>query len=435
MTPEPLVIACTSDIAGKLRGKAFPESEFDKRLRRGVGWTPTNVQITCFNVIAESPFGALGDLVLIPDPATRVRLDPFPGQPAEQFVLGDIRHTDGAPWAFCTRSLLKSALDRLHRLSGAHLFGAFEHEFQFRDAPPGPSYSFAEFRRARGFAETLLGAMRAAGLSPDTFMREFGAGQYEVTMKPATGVTIADHSAILRELVPLVAEGMGRQVTFTPLIDPEGVGNGVHIHLSFRDDAGTPLTHAPDGKHGLSPLAGHFVAGVLAHLPSLIALTAPGVVSYGRLTPHRWSAAFNNLGDRDREAAVRICPVSDISDIARAEQFNIEFRAADGCASPYLALAAIVQAGCQGIEDRLPCPDATAEDLAALSDAALAERGLTRLPQSLPEALDRFRADPVVTGWFPDGFAAVYMQHKQREIAHVRDMTVRDLHAAYEAAY
>ena len=95
MKREQLIVACCSDLAGKVRGKAFPASDFEKRLRRGVGWTPTNVQITCFDNIAESPFGSFGDLVLIPDPSTRVRL-PLEGEDtAEEFVLGDIRHMDG----------------------------------------------------------------------------------------------------------------------------------------------------------------------------------------------------------------------------------------------------------------------------------------------------------------------------------------------------
>lgn len=435
MKTEPLVVACTSDVSGKLRGKGFPEAEFEKRLRRGVGWTPTNVQITCFDVIAESPFGALGDLVLLPDAATRVRVERGEDEGTDQFVLGDIRHTDGQPWTFCTRSLLKGALERLQRVSGAVLFGAFEHEFQFRDAQQGQAYSYADFRRKRRFAEFLTAAMRDAGIVPDTFMKEFGAGQYEVTMKPALGVQIADHSAILKELVSIAAERFGESVTFTPLRDPAGVGNGVHIHLSFRDDKGQPLTYAAEGKHGLSPLAGQFVAGILKYLDGIIALTAPSVVSYGRLTPHRWSAAFNNLGFRDREASVRICPVSDVSDIARADQFNFEFRAADACASPHLALAAIVHAGVQGIEEGLVPPDASSEDLSILPADELRRRGIVRLPQTLEAALQAFGSNAVATGWFPDGFAEVYLKHKRREIEHIAGRSEQEVHAAYEAAY
>lgn len=437
MEREQLVVACCSDLAGQVRGKAFPASEFDKRLRRGVGWTPTNVQITCFDNIAESPFGSFGDLVLIPDPSTRVRL-PFEGEnTAEEFVLGDISELDGTPWPFCTRSILKAALERLERLSGLTLVGAFEHEFQFRGdgGTTSGAFSLAGFRQERQFAEALVAAMRAAGLSPDTFLKEFGTGQFEVTMGPQHGVTIADHAVILRECARAVGHRLRREPTFTPIRDPAGVGNGVHIHLSFRDAVGRPATYDPQFETGLSQAAGQFVAGVLRHLESIVAITAPSVISYLRLTPHRWSAAFNNLGVRDREASVRICPVSALSDVDKAAQFNFEFRAADATASPYLQLAAIVHAGAQGIEDALPAPQATAEDLSGLSPETLRSRGLVRLPQSLPEALDRAAADPNVAKWFSPAFVDVYVKHKRGEIAFLEGRDQAEICAAYEEVY
>ena len=104
MISDPLVFAATSDIAGKLRGKAFPLSQIEKRLKRGVGWTPTNVQITCFDAIADSPFGALGDLLLVPDADTMATVDFDDAGPVERMAIGDITNLDGAPWACCTRS-------------------------------------------------------------------------------------------------------------------------------------------------------------------------------------------------------------------------------------------------------------------------------------------------------------------------------------------
>lgn len=437
MEREQLVVACCSDLAGQVRGKAFPASDFDKRLRRGIGWTPTNVQITCFDNIAESPFGSFGDLVLIPDPSTRVRL-PLDGEAtAEEFVLGDIQHTDGTPWLFCTRSILKAALARLERVSGLTLVGAFEHEFQFRGrgGSLGGAFSLAGFREERHFAEALVAVMRKAGLSPDTVLKEFGTGQFEVTMGPQQGVAIADHAVILRECARAVGHRLGREPTFTPIRDPSGVGNGVHIHLSFRDAAGRPATYDPDSETGLSQPAGQFVAGILRHLESIVALTAPSVISYLRLTPHRWSAAFNNLGVRDREASVRICPVSEMSDIEKSAQFNFEFRAADATASPHLQLAAIVHAGVQGIEDALPAPQATIEDLSTLTPETLRSRGHVRLPQSLPEALSRLAADPKVEEWFSSGFVEVYQKHKRGEIAFLDGLSQEEVCAAYERAY
>lgn len=437
MKREEMVVACCSDLAGKVRGKAFPASQFDKRLARGIGWTPTNVQITCFDAIAESPFGSLGDLVLIPDADARVRIEFGEGEPVEHFAIGNIRHTDGRPWEYCTRSILIAALERLKKATGLTLFGAFEHEFQFKNShsPMGDAFSMAGFRAERDFAELLVGAMREAGVQPDTFMKEFGAAQYEVTMGPQRGVTVADHSLITREMVQTVADRLGHEVTFTPIRDPKGIGNGVHIHMSFLSEDGKSATYDPAGKHELSKTAGHFVAGILKYLDSIVAITAPSAVSYLRLTPHRWSAAFNNLGFRDREASVRICPVSDLSDIAKAAQFNFEFRAADATASPYLQLAALVHAGVQGIEEELEVPEATQEDLSLLDAKTLNERGYVRLPQTLEEALRRFKANPVVTGWFPEGFADVYVKHKEGELGFLKGKTQEEICAAYEEVY
>lgn len=156
--------------------------------------------------------------------------------------------------------------------------------------PVGDAYSLNGFRVERR-AETLVAAMRAAGLQPDTFVKEFGPGQYEVTMGPSQGIAIADQSTIVRELVRLVASASGREVTFIRIRDPASVGNGVHIHLSFlKNDQ--PATWDPNGKHELSKTAGQFIAGILKYLEAIVAIAAPSVVSYLRLTPHRWSAAF-----------------------------------------------------------------------------------------------------------------------------------------------
>lgn len=436
MTPMPLIFAATCDIAGKVRGKAFPADQLDKRLARGLGWTPTNVQITCFDRIADSPFGALGDLLLIPDPEASADVT-FANGTREQFIMGDVVTLDGAPWELCMRSLLKAALKRLHDAAGVHLLCAFEHEFQLK-APPSlihQPYGREGFEVQRALCETLMAALKTAGFAPDSIMKEYGLNQYEVVVGPTKGVRAADEAVILRELTRSTARALGEAATFTPIRDPAGVGNGVHVHMSFVGDDGTPLTYEATGPCGMSPITDAFAAGVLKYLPNIIALTAPSVISYERLTPHRWSAAYNNLGFRDREASLRVCPVTARDPASIAAQFNIEYRAADAAASPYLALAAIVHAGTQGIEDRLKAPAPTQEDLSALAPDALQARGFVRLPETLEAALEGFAADPVVTGWFPEPFAAVYKAHKLAEIACVADMDIPERCAAYEATY
>lgn len=437
MIREPMIFVLTPDFAGKTRGKAFPASHLDRRTTRGVGWTPTNVQITCFDLIAESPFGALGDVLLVPDPSTHVQVDFADGTPPENFMIGDITSTDGVAWECCTRSILKVALARLKQVAGVDLLAAFEHEFQLKttNRPIGDAYTFRGYRAHAAFGETLIAALSTAGLKADTFMKEYGADQYEVTVEPEIGVAAADASTILRELVHATAQRLETPATFTPIRDPAGVGNGVHVHMSFRDRTDRPATYDPDGPSGMSALTASFVAGILKYLDGIIALTAPSDISYLRLTPHRWSAAFNNLGFRDREAAVRICPTTSKDPEAIARQFNVEFRAADAAASPHLALAAIVHAGVQGIEERLPAPRATEQDLALLDPAALQARGLVRLPRSLPEALERFSGNDTVRGWFPNGFADIYLAHKQGELTYLKDMSEAERCAAYLETY
>ncbi|GAB4347196.1 MAG: glutamine synthetase family protein [Oricola sp.] len=437
MIANPLVFAATSDIAGKTRGKAFPAGDFGKRMRRGVGWTPTNVMITCFDAIADSPYGALGDLLLVPDPEAMVEIDFRDGGPVERFALGDIRDLDGNPWECCTRSILKEALERLKKAGSVRLVAAFEHEFQFRGepSPPGEAYALTGFSTRRAFCEALMSALEQGGLQPDTIMKEYGISQYEVTNGPAEGVRAADAAVTLRELARMTARRFGEEVTFTPIRDVAGVGNGVHVHMSFLDDAGDPATYDPGRPFGMSALTGAFVAGILKYLDSIIALTAPSGISYLRLTPHRWSAAYNNLGFRDREASVRICPVTASDPLAVARQYNIEYRAADAAASPHLALAAIVHAGAQGIEEKLPAPSATEEDLSMLSVGDLAKRGFVRLPQTLEEALERFEANETVCSWFPGRFPAVYTAHKRGELAYLEGKSQEERCAAYEMAY
>ena len=434
---EPLIHLCTSDVAGRLRGKALPSRLIDDGGALQVGWTPTNVQITCFDGIAESPFGALGDLVLVGDPATRAIVDFGDDGPIEDFVLGDVLHLDGSTWECCTRSILKTALARLKVSSGLTLLGAFEHEFHLpmRTGSKGEGYALSAFRSERLLMETIMAALGQAGLTPESIMKEYGPNQFEVTVKPVTGHGIADQAASLREIVKAVGERLARPVSFAPLVEPGGIGNGVHIHLSFRDADGRPATYDADGPGGMSAVAGAFIAGVLQHLPAIIAFLAPSVVSYERLIPHRWSAAFNNLGAQDREAAVRLCPIRVTDPQKAAEQFNFEIRACDAAASPHLALAAIVHAGTAGIEAGLEPPAVTAEDLSLLAEPDLKARDLRRLPTSLYGALDELEASDEVCAWFPDGFTDIYLAHKRDEVITLRGLDDTALCSAYQDAY
>ena len=437
MNKEELVMVCSPDLSGHSRGKAFPLKDLKKRLTRGVGWVPTNIQITTFNSIADSPFGSFGDLLMIPDPATEVRVDFNDGSPEEHFYLGNICYTDGSPWECCVRSQLSSALDSLREETGLQLNSAFEFEFQFIDEQVdyGPGFSLGGFREKKHFGQMYLGALREAGIEPDSFLREWGDQQYEVTMSPQLGITAADHALIVRELARATAQRLNDPITFTPLRSPNATGNGVHIHMSFVDSDGAPATYDANGVGGMSEVAGHFVAGILHHLPDIIALISPSVISYLRLTPHRWSAAFNNLGFRNREASIRICPVTDLPGMDVAKQFNFEFRAGDSAASPHLQQAAIVYAGLDGVRKAMKPHEPTEDDLSLLTTEELERRGFLRLPETLEQALTRLENSDAVKSWFGDLFVDVYVKHKRGELEMLQGKTEEEICAAYERVY
>jgi glutamine synthetase len=418
MHRETLTMVCTCEMSGRVRGKGFPTRELPGRMAKGVGWVPTNAMINAFSTIPATPFGTGGDLILVPDPACEVDVDFADGSPKEHFFLGDLRHLDGTPWELCPRDFLRRALAALHDATGLTLLAAFEHEFTYTgvDEAPGSPYSLDAFRRQGVFAEAFTAALRAAGCEPDSFMAEYGARQYEFTIDPAEGIRAADRAVIAREMARATAHRLGHRAIFSAIPDPQGVGNGVHIHFSFRDAAGAPTMHDPADPLGLSPIARHFVAGILHHQPALCALTAPSTISYLRLRPNRWAPTHATLEQQDRGAAVRICPVLPGPNVAR--QFNVEYRVADGAASPYLALAAIVWAGVDGIRRNLPIP---AEG--------------PPLPATLDAALDALEASDAAKTWMGATHHHAYLMHKRGESAAMAGLPDSEQCARYAATY
>lgn len=436
MEREPLVMFCYADIGAQLRGKGFPFRLLKKKLAEGIGWTPTNIMITALGPIADTPWESRGDLIMMPDAATEVRVEFGDETPAEHFYLSDILETNLEPWSCCPRQYLKTVLAAL-REAGIVPHVAFEHEFVYDGANerPGDGYALDAVRRHGAFGETYLRALAQAGIEADSYLPEYGPGQFEVTYPPSDALTACDRAVILRELGRATAWRLGHGISFAPVVSAEGLGNGVHIHMSLRDPAAKPITYDAQRPFGLSEVAGRFIAGILRHMPALCAVTAPTPPSYLRLVPHRWSAAYNNLGYRDREAGVRICPVFDAWAAKAEEQFNFEFRAADASANPYLQVAIILRAGLQGVLDQLPQPEPTEDDPERMDPNERTRRGIARLPTSLPEALAALDADATACGWLPGPLLDVYRRYKRSELEITKDWSPEELCARYRTAY
>jgi glutamine synthetase len=417
-----LVMFCCSDFAGQVRGKGAPLRALDKRLMAGIGWTPTNIMINCFGAIPATPWRANGDLVLRPAEETGITLTPERCGASLRFYLGNIEKLDGTPWECCPRSYLIDALARLKAEHGLRLIASFEHEFTVTslDPRPGSAYGLDAILQLGSLPDLILKGLDEAGLGPETFLPEYSPGQFEFTLDPAPALTAADRAVLARQVVRTVASANSHNVSFSPIMRKGGVGNGVHIHFSFQDLDGNPVTYDPAKPNGISERAGAFVAGILDHGTALTAITAPTAISYERLRPNAWSASSTNLGVKDREAQVRLCPVSEKPGANVAKAFNFEYRAADAAASPFLALGAVVRAGLSGLDRALPTPQpVSAEEAEALPPEDCARLGLRKLPASLAHALDELEANDVL---MDDYMRHAYLVHKRGELQVVEAM-------------
>ena len=433
MESEALIFVGTCDLAGLVRGKGFAQTELSQRLREGVGLAPSNIMMSPFGPILDTPYGTEGDLMLVPDASTFVEVE-FDGAAAERFYLGDITNIFGQFWACCPRDFLRRALEALEREAKFTMVAAFEQEFTYTgvDERPGATYSLDAWRRQGRFGEHLTAALRTAGLVPDTFLPEYGPRQYEMTIGPARGLRAADEAVIARELARAVAHHLGHRAIFAPILDPDGIGNGTHIHFSLRDTAEKPVLYNPDRPWRIAREGEAFVAGVLDNMPLLTAITAPSPPSYFRLRPDRWAPTWANIGVQDRGASLRVCP---IFGPPAAHNFNLEYRVADATASPYLALGALVWAGLDGIRRKLTLPPESERSFWEMSDAERRETGAKPLPRSLTESLALLADSKTARDWFGDELFDCYLRFKRAELRAVEGLSPADLCAKYAEIY
>jgi len=431
-----LVQILTTDLVAITRGRSMAADDVGTWQVQGVGWVPANLALDPFGTIATpNPWGSSGDLRLKPDMSTETTIEDIRGRPQLRFVLADIQELDGSPWSCCPREFLRRAMADLAE-AGLRMAATFEHEFTLADAgtPPAPAFSLVAHRRREPFLSHLYSALRVARVEPETILPEYGPHQFEVSAASVRGLAAADRAVITREVTRELADTYGYAASFCPKPSPEGVGNGVHIHFSLRDATGAPITYDRSRPGGLSETAGAFAAGIVRHLPALCAITAPSPVSYLRLVPQHWSSAFACLGERNREAAVRICNAP-ASAGDPAIGFNLEYRPADSTANPYLALAVLVRAGLAGLRDKLPTPPLVNTDPADLSDAERSRLGVTRLPSNLREALGALAADAEVRSWFAPALLQTMVSVKARETSLAASLSPDELCRRYTAVY
>lgn len=437
MSDGEIVLLSWSDYVGFMRCRGVPVEQIESRMAYGIGWAVAGQAQTPFADLAPNPWGPMLEVRQIPVPNTKTRIDIWDDVPPFHFYLCDSKTNDGNNWDCCTRAFYKNALAAFKLETGLDFMAAFEHEFmlQHDPLPPAQSFTIETMRNVAKFTQDLTKALTQANVGLETVEPEFGVHQYEITCAAAIGVEAAERAIITREVIRECARRLGYRATFTPKVEPDGIGNGAHVHFSFLDSAGNNATYDSQQPHNASVVAQHFIAGVTRHMPAICALTSPSPVSYLRLGPHHWACGYASFGVQNREAAIRICPSPDQNQVRAARGYNLELRAPDATASPYMVLGALVLAGLQGIKEKLPLPQPVELDPADLSEEKRKELGIKPLPSSLAEALDLMDADKIVKSWMPSMMYESYVSVKRTEIEITKDLSDEETCRRYAAVY
>jgi glutamine synthetase len=404
------VIWC--DNGNVVRGKAIHIDALAERMHIGVGLSAAQqgIPVMADALAAGSGLGPVGEVWLTPDWST---LQPLPYVPGQARVFGDmVAHGD--PWPWCSRQFLKRMVEQAAE-AGLALQTAFEPEFYLLRRGGNGIYPADQTVFATTLAmdmhwavvDSIAAALIDQGLSVEQYYPESGPGQQEISVRHSDPLGAADQHIIYRETVKAVARQHGLIASFLPKIFDHTAGSGCHLHLSlWRGERN--LT--PNGAGGLSEVCRYFIAGLLHHLPALMALTTPSPNSYRRLRPQCWSGAYRAWGYDNREAAVRI-PTNPTA----PSPTHIEFKTLDSAANPYLALGAIIAAGLDGIQQQLPLAEPVTVDPATLSEAERQSGQIELLPQALDQAMAALGQDDVLLNALGPAFATTYLAVRQAE--------------------
>ncbi len=410
------------DAHGVLRGKTLVAEAAAGALRAGVNATTTLLLKdlsgkTAFPVFAEEGgFGmpalrGAADMVMRPDPATfRV----LPWAPHTGWLLCDLDLPDGQPMPLSSRAQLARQVAALAARGLTFVAGVeIECHIVRRAAEPGPDgrpaarhllnpgYQYLtelRYDELDPLMELLRRALQALDLPLRTLEVEFGPSQVELTFGPATGLLPADQLILVRSAVKQVCARHGFVASFMcrPRL-PDVVSSGWHLHQSLRDASGANAFAAAEG--GLSGLGMRYLAGLLDHAGAACAFTTPTINGYKRYRPYTNAPTRACWAADNRGVMVRV--------IDAGAATRLENRVGEPAANPYLAMAAQIAAGLDGIDRALdPGPAANAPY----------ERGAPLLPRGLPEALDALGRDQCLQAAFGRFFIDYFTRLKTAEI-------------------
>jgi glutamine synthetase len=286
----------------------------------------------------------------------------------------------------------------------------------------GPAYSPHALLQIDELVTDLLRDLDSNGLTIGQLHAEYGLAQVELSLAATDPVNAADDQLLARQTIHAAARSNGLRASFAPLITSAGGGQGWHLHTFVARDGRNLLAGGPSGE-GAS-----WIAGLLRELPAITSVTTPSVPSQIRLRPGYFAGAYAFWGVENREAALRYVPGGEL---LGADAANIELKACDASANPYLALAAVIAAGLAGIADGLTLPDPIDEDPGGWSEEARAAAGVRPLPTDLAAQEAALLAPGPVAGALGPERVGAFLAARRSDAAWAADKDLDAIVAAH----
>ena len=398
-----------TDVFGMLKNVAITASQIEKALDNQIMIDGSSIE--GFVRINES------DQYLYPDLDTFVVFPWRPQQGKVARLICSVYNPDGTPFIGDPRGTLKRVLAEAADMGYAFNVGPECEFFLFQtdeDGQPttvtndeGGYFDLNPIDHGETVRRDICLALEDMGFEIEASHHEVAEGQHEIDFKYADALTAADNIMTFELTVKTYAQRYGLHATFMPKPIFGINGSGMHVNMSLFKDGKNAFAD-PNGLHGLSDTAYHFIAGILAHIKGMVAVTNPLVNSYKRLVPGYEAPCYLAWSASNRSALIRIPS-------ARGNSTRVELRCPDPSCNPYLALAVCLAAGLDGIKKGLEAPAEITENIFTMDDATRAARGIESLPGSLKEALECMKQDSVVLEALGPHVTASYIEGKERE--------------------
>jgi len=377
------------DITGRVKSVTLSPAHFVSSINDGVNFDGSSVE--GFARICES------DMVLKPDVGTFAILPSTTHKTA--IVFCDAYTPEGKPFEGDPRFILRQALEKAEKLGYTFKVGPELEFYMFNktdsDVPEphdaGAYFDFSPIDLGGEIRKDVMIDLESMGIQTEVSHHECGPGQHEIDLRYGDAMTLANRVLIVKNLVRLTAAEHNLFASFMPKPVKGIAGSGMHVHQSLWKNGKNSFADASN-KYGLSDTARHFLGGQLVHAAALTAIVAPTVNSYKRLVSGYEAPVHICWGRRNRSALIRVPEHSK----ERVNASRMEFRACDPSCNPYLAFAALLTAGLDGIENRMEPPEPIEEDVYAFDDSELAKLYINNLPENLFDATVALESDKVV---------------------------------------